>query len=158
MRLCIAEFWNEDTNTSDITVTPQLLSPYSGDWIVQGEILINGDTIARSGDRLRSSLKNQWADCAVWRKNGIPHKADGSGEIMLTVKKPAAGYSHFTAAGSTGSVYLSLETAENFRIPLHGNEPGAQIIIGGEIYGCLIGNGTSYDYYSVKIGSGTEFK
>jgi len=106
--------------------------------------------------QVQSSTASAWSDTASWVATGVEHDADG--KLKITLKVTAGGYSHFAIVNNlNASVYGLLNATSGTDIELTTLEVGNSIYIGADRYDCYIGNGTSFERYSVKIGDGSSF-
>ena len=154
MRLKITEIPDEDTNTSDITVELQVKAPYACTWQVEGTATIDGETVFSDGTLVPSTGDyTTWQTAAVWSKSGIEHDDDGKLSIYLTLTGNST-FPNFTLYRADTVAYqymLYVPAVTDYEIELTTLEVGDAVYIGGEKYDAYIGNGSTWDKYTVKI-------
>ena len=154
-RLEITERWEDESNSSTVTLRLQVNSTLAGNWQVAGSIKANGAQLLANNELVNSNETGKWTDC--WAGTiTVAHGDDGKAELSLEVLK--AVYGQFCLIYYSNISYILVLNPVSKVYRLHENELGAAVYIGADKYDCYIGNGSTYERYTVKIGSGTSWE
>jgi len=156
LRLAISESWDDEANTSTLSIKLQVYSTYSGQWRSNGIIKFNDETIIANNQAGTSAASNTWANVFAVAKNNLPH--DGSGKLKVKIDIQQSGYSRFALINQLNTnCYIYLTNADAHYIELHANDVGSAAYINGEKYDIYINGADGWEKFDAYIGNGREW-